>query len=183
MFDFRESSIPGCYEIQPRIFEDSRGRFVKVFHEHEFGARRLEVNFREEYYSVSIKGVLRGLHFQVPPMDHTKMVYCVSGCVLDAIVDLRIGSPAYGKFELVELSAAKANVMYLPIGVAHGFLTLSSQAVLVYKVSTVHSPEHDCGIMWDSVGIDWPEDAPVVSSRDCGFPKFSEFVSPFEYVR
>ena len=115
------SKIPGCYEIQPAVFKDERGHFVKVFHEDTFKRHHLETDFTEEYYSVSLKNVLRGLHFQLPPKDHTKMVYCVEGEVIDVVVDLRIGSPTYGEFELFQLSAEKANIIYIPPGLAHGF--------------------------------------------------------------
>lgn len=93
MFDLKPSKLSGCFELQPTAFDDVRGRFVKVFHEQAFAAQGLETAFAEEYYSVSCKNVVRGLHFQLPPMDHVKMVYCVEGEVLDAVVDLRVGSP------------------------------------------------------------------------------------------
>lgn len=183
MFDFCETRILGCFDIRPRVFEDNRGHFIKVFHEEQFRSHGIEAKFAEEYYSVSRKGVLRGLHFQIPPMDYVKMVYCVAGTVLDAIVDLRVGSPTYGTFKLIELSAEKANLVFLPSGLAHGFLTLSDQAILIYKVSTAHSPEHDSGILWNSVGIPWPEPSPILSDRDRSFPTLAAFVSPFRYVK
>ncbi len=181
MFDLRPSKIAGCFELQPRVFEDARGRFVKVFHEQAFAAQGLETGFAEEYYSVSHKNVVRGMHFQVPPMDHVKMVYCVEGEVLDAVVDLRVGSPTYGHFELFELSSSKANSIYIPKGMAHGFCALSEHSIMVYKVGAVHSPEYDAGVLWDSVGISWPVKKAILSVRDKSFPRFDDFLSPFRY--
>lgn len=181
MFDLKPSKLTGCFELQPKVFEDVRGRLVKVFHEQAFAAQGLETAFAEEYYSVSCKNVVRGLHFQLPPVDHVKMVYCVEGEVLDVVVDLRNGSPTFGKFELFELSSAKANSLYIPKGMAHGFCVRSARAIMVYKVSTVYSPAHDAGVLWNSVGIPWPTTEPVLSERDAAFPRFDEFISPFRY--
>ncbi|MDD5296583.1 MAG: dTDP-4-dehydrorhamnose 3,5-epimerase [Rhodocyclaceae bacterium] len=181
MFELRTSEIAGCFEIQPRILSDSRGRFVKVFHRDAFREFGLETDFDEEYYSVSRRGVVRGLHFQVPPKDHNKVVYCVQGEVFDVVLDLRIGSPTYGMVRSFELSADRANYIYIPSGLAHGFCVTSDVAVLVYKVSSVYSPEHDLGIRWDSVGVDWPVSVPMLSERDSGFMPFVNFESPFVY--
>jgi len=179
MFELKPSKLTGCFEIQPKVFDDARGRFVKVFHEKLFAEQGLETNFAEEYYSVSHKNVVRGLHFQLPPMDHVKMVYCVQGEVMDAVVDLRLGSPTYGQYALFHLSAAKANSIYIPKGMAHGFCTLSEQAIMVYKVSTIYSPAHDAGILWNSVGITWPISLPILSARDQSFPALADFQAPF----
>ncbi len=177
----RETKIPGCYEITPDVFKDERGSFVKTFHQDIFKIHQLETKFTEEYYSVSLRNVLRGLHFQLPPEAHTKMVYCVQGQVIDAVVDLRVGSPTFGQFALFDLSAEKANTLYIPPGLAHGFYVTGETALMMYKVSTVYSPKHDTGIHWDSVGIPWPCTEPIVSKRDSSFAALSEFKSPFIY--
>jgi dTDP-4-dehydrorhamnose 3,5-epimerase len=177
--EIKETKIPGCYEIQPKILEDERGSFVKVFHEDIFQKNQLETNFAEEYYSTSKQAVLRGLHFQLPPHEHVKMVYCVSGEVLDLVVDLRVGSPTYKQFTTFTLSSSKGNFVYIPKGLAHGFYVLSEQAIMIYKVSTVYSPEHDTGILWNSVGFTWPSANPIISQRDQSFITCSEFNSPF----
>ena len=179
MFELRASAIPGCLEIQPRIHRDIRGRLLKVFHRESFVELGLETDFAEEFYSISNRGVIRGLHFQSPPMDHVKMVYCVQGEVFDAVLDLRIGSPTYGKTASFKLSSDKGNCLYIPKGLAHGFCATSEIATLVYKVSTVHSPQHDSGILWNSVDIDWPTKLPVISERDSSFKPFSDFESQF----
>lgn len=158
-----------------------RGRFVKVFHKQTFAEKGLETHFAEEYYSISHKNVIRGLHFQLPPMDHVKMVYCVQGEVLDVVLDLRVGSPTYGEHVLFELSAAKANSIYIPKGMAHGFCAVSELAILVYKVGTIYSPNHDAGVLWNSAGIAWPTKQPILSARDQSFPTLDKFISPFRY--
>ena len=177
MFNLKPSKINGCFEIQPRVIEDSRGRFVKIFHSQEFAARGLETKFVEEYFSVSRKNVIRGLHFQLPPMSHVKLVYCQQGEALDVVVDLRVGSPTYGQLELFDLSASKANGIYIPAGLAHGFCAVSESTVMVYKVSSVYSPKFDTGVRWDSMNIPWPTTEAVLSDRDKNFPKFCDFVS------
>lgn len=179
--NIQPASLPGCYEIHPNVFSDTRGRFVKIFHKEVFAEHKLVTNFAEEYYSVSHQGVLRGMHFQTPPQDHTKLVYCVAGKVIDVVVDLRVGSPTYNKFASFELSDQKANLIYIPPGLAHGFYVLSETAVLIYKVTTVYSPEHDNGILWNSVGIPWPDAEPIVSERDNKFVPLADFLSPFRY--
>lgn len=176
-----KTKIRDCYEIIPSIFTDNRGMFVKTFHHTSFAENRLETNFVEQYYSVSQQGVLRGLHFQIPPKHHVKLVYCLVGEVLDAVVDLRIGSPTYGQFELFQLSDVKKNMVYIPAGMAHGFYVISEKAVVMCNLSTIHSQECDSGIRWDSLGIPWPDKNPVLSPKDKGLPIFEDFSSPFHY--
>lgn len=181
MFEMIATSIPGCVEIRPHVHEDDRGRFVKVWHRHVFADAGLNTEYAEEYYSASRQGVIRGLHFQSPPMDHVKLVYCVAGRAQDAVLDLRLGSPTYGCHALIELSAQTGNMVYIPEGLAHGFCALSETATLVYKVSSVHSPEHDCGVLWNSAGIPWSVTDPILSERDRAHPPFGAFLSPFNY--
>lgn len=179
MITMQTTSLPGCYELLPRVASDPRGRFVKTFHRDWFQDLGLQSDFVEQYYSVSCHRVLRGLHFQLPPHDQAKLVYCVSGCVMDVVVDLRRFSPSYGCFVCFELSAERSNMVYLDAGLAHGFYTLTETAALVYNVTSVYAPTHDAGIHWDSVGVPWPDDAPVLSDRDRSFPTLAEFDSPF----
>jgi len=177
----KNTLIPGCFELQTDLFKDQRGSFVKIFNEKSFKEHQLETQYKEEYYTISRQGVLRGLHFQIPPEHCTKIVRCLVGGVLDAIVDLRIGSPAYGKFQSFKLNSDDNNMLYLPPGIAHGFYVMSEKALMLYKVSREYAPEHDKGIRWDSLGIPWPSKSPIVSERDQKFPSFANFVSPFEY--
>ena len=174
-----EAELPGCFELQPNVRGDARGCFVKTFHKTNFMKLQLPTEFKEEYYSVSRKGVLRGLHFQLPPMDHEKLVYCVVGKVLDVAVDLRKDSPTYGKYHLFTLDAEKGNMAYLPKGMAHGFYTLSETATMMYKVTSEYAPAQDSGILWNSVGIPWPDENPILSERDQKFVALKDFVSPF----
>ncbi|WP_017294112.1 dTDP-4-dehydrorhamnose 3,5-epimerase [Geminocystis herdmanii] len=176
-----ETKRPNCYQLQPKKFEDNRGSFVKTFHEEIFQDLGLDTNFAEEYYSFSYQNVVRGLHFQLPPHEHIKIVYCVQGAVKDVVVDLRVNSPTYGQFEIFDLSAEKANLIYIPSGLAHGFAVMSETAIMMYKVSTVYHPESDTGIRYDSLGIPWEIDKPIISQRDSSFIPFVEFQSPFIY--
>ncbi|MBD1152956.1 dTDP-4-dehydrorhamnose 3,5-epimerase [Pelagibacterales bacterium SAG-MED22] len=177
----KASKLPGCYEILNKVFSDTRGKFVKTFHAPTFKKFGLNTTFKEEYYSISLKYVVRGLHFQLPPHDHVKLVYCVSGNVKDVVVDLRVGSPTYGKHLSIELSSEKGNMVYIPKGMAHGFCGISKTSTLVYKTSTVYSPNKDTGIKWDSVGIFWPKKNIIISERDRSFLTLNEFKSPFKF--
>lgn len=181
MYDRIDTVIPDCFELKADIKHDRRGRFVKVMHKEELARYGVKAEFVEEYYTVSMKGVVRGMHFQRPPMDHEKLVYCVYGDVLDVVVDLRLGSPTYGKFLSLTLSADNGNMLYVPKGLAHGFCALSETAIMMYKVSSYYSPKHDDGVLWSSVGCDWPVKNPVLSDRDMGFVELKHFDSPFYY--
>ncbi|HBQ64253.1 MAG TPA: hypothetical protein DD727_04890 [Clostridiales bacterium] len=127
--------------------------------------------------------MLRGLHFQVPPAEQHKLVLCLEGSALDAVVDLRRGSPAYGKYALFELSGGTPRMLCLPPGTAHGFLAREEGTVMLYRVTSEHVPELDLGIRWDSAGVPWglEAQAPVLSARDLQWPKLQNFVSPFVF--
>lgn len=176
-----ETPLPGCYVLQSHPVVDQRGCFVKTYHREWFESLGLRTDWAEQYYSVSQPGVVRGLHFQLPPHDHAKLVYCIAGRVLDVALDLRKGSPTYGQHISVEMSADQANMLYLPPGLAHGFSTYDEPATLVYNVTSVYNPESDTGIVWDSAGIHWPCPKPIVSSRDKSFTNLSTFNTPFLY--
>lgn len=181
MFEFLDSKLPGCFEVQPRLFEDQRGTFVKTFHREIFLEKGLNGCWAEEYYSISGKGVLRGFHFQLPPHDHAKMVYCSAGEVIDVVVDLRQGSPMFGRSVVFNLNSEKANMVYIPRGMAHGFYTVSESATMNYLVETVYVPESDAGILWDSADINWPVNTPILSERDSALPPLAEFETPFRF--
>lgn len=176
------SKISGCYEIFPNIHRDLRGAFIKTFHAPTFEEFGLCSQFMEEYYSISNKNVVRGLHFQLPPEDHNKLVYCVSGSVKDVVVDLRLNSPTYGNYVIFELSAERGNLIYIPQGMAHGFCVLSNSCTMIYKTSTIYSPAQDSGIRWDSVGINWPNENLIISDRDKSFLSLKDFKSPFQFT-
>ena len=173
------TALDGCLEIRPFFSEDERGIFVKTFHAERFAELGLPIDWREEYYSSSRKSVLRGMHFQTPPHDHEKLVYCLQGRVLDVVVDLRRASPTFGKHVAIQLNAERGNGLMISKGMAHGFLALSDDVLMAYKVTTVYSPSNDKGIRWDSFGAQWGISQPIISARDAGHPALSEFVSPF----
>lgn len=179
--DIIQTAIPGCYELQPSVLKDPRGVFVKTYHADCFREVGLATNWAEQYYSTSAPGVLRGLHFQLPPHDHAKLVYCINGRVWDVAVDLRVGSPSYGQSVTLELSAERGNMIYMPTGLAHGFCTQDEPATLVYNVTSVYQRESDTGIRWDSANVPWPLTRPVLSERDQSFVTLAEFDSPFVY--
>jgi len=176
---FIECRLPGCYLLEFPNFCDQRGLFVKTFQTSAFERRGLECDFKETFYTESGENVLRGMHFQVPPADHAKLVYCISGAIYDMALDLRVGSPTYGQHEAYDLSAQVNGAVYLPRGIAHGFFVRSAPSVVVYHVTSEHSPAHDTGIRWDSFGASWQLSAPVVSLRDEGLIPFEQFKSPF----
>ena len=182
MFIINNTLISGCYEIQPKIRDDLRGRFVKIFNNSEFKKMNLATNFPEIYYSKSLQGVLRGMHFQKPPFDHVKVVTCTHGEVLDVILDIRKDSPTFGKSISFILSGDQGNIIYLEKGLAHGFYVKSEEATLIYAVSTIFSQNNDSGIHWNSFNFNWPTTQPTISDRDDKFLNFSEFDSPFRYA-
>ncbi|HZP70792.1 MAG TPA: dTDP-4-dehydrorhamnose 3,5-epimerase family protein [Pseudolabrys sp.] len=177
MIDVTPAEIPGVRRVHAAQQADLRGRFVKTLHEEVFSAHGIPTRYAEQYYSVSKNNVLRGLHFQTPPHDHHKLVTCIEGRVFDVVVDLRKDSPAYGQHQSFELDGGDG--VFVPSGCAHGFYVRSDSATLLYNVTTVYAASHDAGIRWDSVGIPWPCERPIVSERDTRLPPFASFVSPF----
>ncbi|MCB0310354.1 MAG: dTDP-4-dehydrorhamnose 3,5-epimerase family protein, partial [Bdellovibrionales bacterium] len=150
-----------------------------TFHKSSFRKHAIDLNFEESFYSRSLRGVIRGMHFQVPPMQHAKLIYVTEGDILDVAIDLRRSSASYGRFFAIELSAENHKAVLVPCGFAHGFLTKSPFANVVYLQSSEHSPEHDLGIRWDSFGFNWGIESPLLSDRDRNFPSLESFESPF----
>ena len=177
--EIQELKIAGAYEIALPFSEDDRGDFVKILHEGSFKEHGLKSGFTESYYSTSKPGVIRGMHFQTPPHDHEKLVYCVDGEVLDVLLDLRKDSATFGEHCTVNLSKSNHNAVYIPRGVAHGFCVEHGPATLVYMTTTVYNQESDTGILWNSFGFEWPLDSPSLSDRDQGFESMSNFNTPF----
>ncbi len=163
-----------------RPFRDNRGTFQKIFrmdHLEPFGN---PAPFRESFISFSEPGVIRGMHFQSPPVHHWKLVSCVQGEILDICIDIRKG-PNYGKITRFSLSAENGHSLLIPPGFAHGFASLGKiPSGVIYLTSTEHNPEHDAGIRWDSIDVSWGVENPVLSERDKKFPTFSEFKTPFD---
>ena len=170
--------------IEPRVFKDARGYFFESYSKKEFDEKVHPVDFVQDNESCSAKGVLRGLHFQMPPYTQSKLVRCVKGAVLDVAVDIRKGSPTYGCHVAVELTESNRLQMFIPRGFAHGFAVLSDIAVFQYKCDNFYHPEADGGIsvLDPSLGIDWRisvENA-ILSEKDTKHPLLSEFNSPFD---
>jgi len=178
-----KTAIEGVVIVEPRVFGDSRGYFFESYSQRDFD-QVSDVKFVQDNESKSCYGVVRGLHFQRPPFAQAKLVRVVSGKVLDVAVDIRRGSPTYGKHVSVELSGDNHRQLYLPHGMAHGFAVLSESAVFQYKCDTFYHPESEGAIAWDdpTLAIDWhlPSSAVILSEKDRHHQSFSEFVTPFE---
>ncbi len=177
-----ECKIPGLLIIEPRVFEDSRGSFFESFNAQKFNEIvGEEIYFCQDNESISKKNVLRGLHFQRPPFAQGKLVRVAVGSVLDVAVDIRKGSPFYGQFELIELSAENKKQFWIPPGFAHGFLTLEDNTIFNYKCTNYYSPVSEGTIQWndEDLKINWPIVDPIVSDKDQEGEKFVNFVSQF----
>jgi dTDP-4-dehydrorhamnose 3,5-epimerase len=181
--EFVETSLKGAYIIKLNVFQDERGFFVETYSEKVFQENGIDAKFVQDNHSLSArKGVLRGLHFQLPPNDQAKLARVTRGKVLDVIVDIRKNSPTYGKWEGVELSAENFKMLFVPRGFAHAFLTLEDNTEFIYKVDNFYSPESDSGIIWNDpdLAIDWPIENPTLSEKDAKLQKFKDFNSPFK---
>lgn len=180
-----QTSIEGVVIVEPRLFRDARGYFFESFSARDFSEKVRAVDFVQDNESRSTCGVLRGLHFQRPPHAQSKLVRCVRGAVLDVAVDIRRGSPTYGRHVAVELTEDNHLQLFIPRGFAHGFAVLSEEAVFQYKCDDYYAPEADGGISIRdaSLGIDWriPEEKIILSEKDTQHPLLRDFVSPFEY--
>lgn len=173
------TELEGVFILKPDIHQDVRGEFVKTYHKELFEACGILFQPKEEFFSVSRKNVLRGMHFQLPPAAHAKLVYCPVGRVLDVVLDLRKSSKTCGRCIMQELSAKNHEMLYIPVGCAHGFLSMEDNSMMVYQAGTVYSPAHDAGVLWNSFGFAWPVKSPILSERDQKFPALQIFHSPF----
>ncbi len=182
-FKFTRLEIPEVILIEPKVFQDERGFFMEVYKASDFAQSGIKDNFVQDNHSCSAKGTLRGLHYQKHPMAQAKLVRCVRGSIFDVAVDIRKGSPTYGKWVGVTLSAANKRMLYVPVGFAHGFLALEDESEVIYKVSNLYSPEHEAGIIWNDpeIGIKWPWDNPILSERDKTWPSLKEADNNFVY--
>lgn len=181
--DVVKTSIEGLVIIEPKIFEDSRGYFFESFSQREFDEKVCPITFVQDNESKSSYGVMRGLHFQLPPFTQSKLVRCVKGAVLDVAVDIRKGSSTYGQHVSVELTEDNHRQFFIPKGFAHGFAVLSETAVFQYKCDEFYHPEAEGGIsiLDSSLGIDWriPVDKAILSEKDTKHVMLNAFVSPF----
>ncbi len=179
------TDIEGVVIIKPRIFTDARGYFFESFNKREFDEKVRPVDFVQDNESRSSRGVMRGLHFQRPPFTQSKLVRCVKGSVLDVAVDIRKGSPTYGRHVAVELTEDNHLQFFVPRGFAHGFAVMSDVAVFQYKCDNYYAPQADGGISIrdTSLGIDWKIDpsSAILSDKDLKHPVLKDFDSPFDY--
>ena len=179
-----KTAIEGVFIIEPRLFKDDRGYFFESFSQREFNEKVRKVNFVQDNESKSSYGVLRGLHFQKPPYAQSKLVRVIKGAVLDVAVDIRKGSPTFGKYVSVELTEDNHRQFFIPKGFAHGFAVLSETAVFQYKCDNFYAPEADGGIsiVDGSLGIDWKinADRVLLSEKDTKHAFLKDFDSPFD---
>ncbi len=171
-------NLPGLVLIEPAVYGDDRGTFFESYNRRAFAAAiGWDVDFVQDNHSHSKRGVLRGLHYQIPPQPQGKLVRVVSGAVWDVAVDVRASSAAFGRWFGIELSAENSRQLWVPPGFAHGFLTLSQTADVLYKTTDYWAPEHERAVRWDDpeIGIEWPIDgAPIVSDKDAGAPPLAD---------
>lgn len=171
-----KTKLEGVYIIKNKVFSDKRGKFIKTYHKEEFEKLGLCTDFKESYFSVSNKNVIRGMHFQLPPMDHEKLIYVAKGKVKDIILDLRSNSKTKGEYIEVELSEKNGCSIYISKGLAHGFRAVEDNTIMVYNVATVYNQECDYGIKYDSFGYEWDIENPILSNRDKNFETLEEFL-------
>jgi dTDP-4-dehydrorhamnose 3,5-epimerase len=185
--EFVRQSIPEVLLIKPKVFGDHRGYFVETFRQDLFEKEiGYKVDFCQDNESKSSKGVLRGLHFQLPPFAQSKLVRVIEGSVVDVAVDIRKGSPTFGKYITAELTAENKHQLFVPRGFAHGFVVLSETAIFAYKVDNYYSPECDRGLAFDdlSLAIDWKLDREelLLSDKDLKQPKLDQLQDCFDYT-
>ena len=184
MLSVRQTDLDGVLQAWPRWLGDARGAFAEVYNAARFAGHGIDAAFVQDNHSVSRQtGTVRGLHFQRPPYAQAKLVRAVAGRAYDVAVDLRAGSPTYGRHTAVTLDAAEGNQLYIPVGFAHGFCTLTPETEIVYKVSASYAPEHDAGVRWDDpdIAVAWPVDAgaAVLSDKDRALPALADIDPPF----
>ena len=174
--EFIKTDIDGLILIKPKVHNDCRGFFLESYSAPLFASAGIGCAFVQDNHSKSTaKGVLRGLHFQTPPFEQSKLVRVVRGAVFDVAVDLRRGSPTYKQWRGFELSERNFNMLFVPKGFAHGFCTLEENSEIQYKVDNPYSPTHDSGIIWNDpdIGVDWPVSEPVLSEKDKALPRLA----------
>ena len=170
--EFAKLRLEDCFAITSTNKRDKRGTFVKTFNKTIFSHAGIDAKFSESFYSISCKNSLRGMHYQRSPHQVAKLISCAEGEILDVFLDIRKNSKTYGKFDYCILSQENAKMVYLPEGIAHGFLTLSERSIVCYQQSGGYVAESDDGILWNSFGMNWNITDPIISDRDSGFKEF-----------
>lgn len=177
----QQTGFEGLYTIQPSVFEDKRGFFFESWNQKKFRDQGLDSDFVQDNQSMSAANVLRGLHFQVPPWEQGKLVQVIQGSALDVVVDLRKDQPTFGKNYKIVLTAKEKNMLWIPPGFAHGFLTLEDNTLFFYKCTQLYNKESERAIAWNDplLNIDWGKENPIVSDKDNAAMNFRDFNSPF----
>lgn len=188
MMEVMPLQIPDVKVVYLEMHQDERGHFVEAWNRRDFGKAGIDADFVQDNQSCSIADrTIRGLHFQKPPKAQAKLVRVIQGKILDVAVDIRPKSKTYGKYAWFTLSPDMFNHLFIPVGFAHGFVTLEPKTIVTYKVSEYYSPEHDAGIVWNdsTIGIDWPLEGktPILSEKDSRLPRFEEATQGIEWDR
>jgi dTDP-4-dehydrorhamnose 3,5-epimerase len=182
---FIKTPIPDLLVYEPKVFADDRGYLFESYNQRNFQQEGIEINFVQDNQSSSAYGVIRGLHYQLNPHAQTKLVRVLTGKILDVVVDIRVGSPAFGKHFSLELSAENKKQLFIPRGFAHGFSVLSERAEVFYKCDEFYKKESEAGILFNDpvLKIDWqiPGGKEIVSEKDLKLPVFSEHINNFSY--
>jgi dTDP-4-dehydrorhamnose 3,5-epimerase len=179
VYKVNKVNIEGLIELIPNIFTDHRGESIKPYHSETLKELGIQCDFNEDLMVTSNKGVLRGLHLQKPPYEQAKLIYCVKGSIFDVAVDIRKQSLTYGQYVYFNIDAKKHNIVYIPTGFAHGYLVMEDDTTVIYKMSSIYSPDYENGIKWDSIDIPWPIKEPILSEKDKGLSSFNSFNSGF----
>lgn len=174
-----DTACKGVKRIYCFSSSDPRGGFTKIYNDTDYKAAGIGTEIKETYYSISNKDVIRGLHFQLPPYEHAKIVHVIRGRVTDVLLDLRKSSDTYGNVFHFTLSGEDPGALYIPAGIAHGFRTLEDNTLMLYQVTSVYEKKSDTGILFSSIDYDWGIKDPIVSERDLSFGKLEDFDSPF----
>lgn len=182
IYDHEESEIKGVFLLNPHFHTDIRGSITKTFHKESFEMLGLECDWGESLITENFqKGVIRGFHFQLPPYCQAKTIFCVTGSILDVVLDLRKGSKTYGKTARFSLDCHKKNILYVPKGVANCYAICQDHTIIAYNLTSTYMPEYESGIRWDSAGVDFGLENPIIADKDSNLPLLKEFESPFFY--
>ena len=178
----KERRIKGIFEIQLKPYEDRRGFFMRVYDAQLFEKYKINKNWVQENQSLSVeKGVIRGMHFQLPPHSEAKLIRVINGKIYDVFIDLRKGSSTFGQWDSINLSAENKKMIYIPRGFAHGFCTLTENCEILYKMDNYYAPNSEGSIRWNDsdVGINWPVNNPIISEKDLKAKSFREFIERY----
>jgi len=177
--NFIKTDFKNVYLVENKIIKDNRGEFQKLYQKSLFKQKEININIDEHFFSVSRKGVIRGIHFQLPPHAQSKLVYVLSGKIIDVVIDLRKNSKTFMQYLAIELSSDNRKAIFIPVGFAHGFQSLSDNTIIIYSQSEEFNCESDCGISPLSFDMDWPIGNYIISDKDKNLISLEDFDSPF----